>query len=331
VTVLIIIFSIAALASIVMSLYLFARLRRLPKDISAGVTEAIQATTGAIGDMNRSLGEIKTRGERLEEFGKAINEIGSLLKPPQMRGMTGEVLLEKMLSDMLPHGNYQMKYSFRSGDQVDAVIKFRELILPIDSKFPLEGFRRMLECESEEDKRRCFREFVQAVKKQVDNIAKKYIMPNEKTFEFALMYVPSESVYYEAIVRDKQFGEETSLLSYATKNRVYIVSPSTLYPYISTIIHGLKAFRIEENAKQILERIGGLRKDFEDFKNVFDIIGGHLSDAYKKYISEAARRLVKVETDLSSLELRQKDESEPEKILEERAKVLSEAKGTPLR
>src|SRR3989338_3658255 len=282
-----------------MSLYLFARLRRLPKDISAGVTEAIQATTGAIGDMNRSLGEIKTRGERLEEFGKAINEIGSLLKPPQMRGMTGEVLLEKMLSDMLPHGNYQMKYSFRSGDQVDAVIKFRE--------------------------------FVQAVKKQVDNIAKKYIMPNEKTFEFALMYVPSESVYYEAIVRDKQFGEETSLLSYATKNRVYIVSPSTLYPYISTIIHGLKAFRIEENAKQILERIGGLRKDFEDFKNVFDIIGGHLSDAYKKYISEAARRLVKVETDLSSLELRQKDESEPEKILEERAKVLSEAKGTPLR
>lgn len=307
-TVLIIIFSIAALASIIMSLYLFARVRRLPKDISTGVTEAMQATTGAIGDMNRSLGEIKTRGERLEEFGKAINEIGSLLKPPQMRGMTGEVLLEKMLSDMLPQGNYQMKYSFRSGDQVDAVIKFKELILPIDSKFPLEGFRRMLECESEEDKRRCFREFVQAVKKQVDSIAKKYIMPNEKTFEFALMYVPSESVYYEAIVRDKQFGEETSILSYATKNRVYIVSPSTLYPYISMIVHGLKAFRIEENAKQILESIGALRKDFEDFKNVFDIIGGHLSDAYKKYISEAARRLVKVETDLSSLELRHEDE-----------------------
>lgn len=322
-TTLIIIFSITALTSIVISLYLFARLRRLSKDISAGVSGAMQATTGAIGDMNRSLGEIKTRGERLEEFGKAINEIGSLLKPPQMRGMTGEVLLEKMLSDMLPQGSYQMKYSFRSGDQVDAVIKFREFILPIDSKFPLEGFRRMLECESEEDKRRCFREFVQAVKKQVDNIAKKYIMPSEKTFEFALMYVPSESVYYEAIVRDRQFGEETSLLSYATKNRVYIVSPSTLYPYISTIVHGLKAFRIEENAKQILERIGGLRKDFEDFKNVFDIIGGHLSDAYKKYISEAARRLVKVEADLSSLELRQKDESEPEKILEE--------KGAPLR
>lgn len=308
-TVLIVIFSIVAFVSIVISLYLFVRLRRLPKDISAGVTEAMQATTGAIGDMNRSLGEIKTRGERLEEFGKAINEIGSLLKPPQMRGMTGEVLLEKMLSDMLPQGNYQMKYSFRSGDQVDAVIKFREFILPIDSKFPLDSFRRMLDCETEEDKRKCFREFVQAVKKQVDNISKKYIMPSEKTFEFALMYVPSESVYYEAVVRDSsQFGEEASLLSYATKNRVYIVSPSTLYPYISTIIHGLKAFRIEENAKQILERIGGLRKDFEDFKNVFDIIGNHLSDAYKKYISEAARRLVKVETDLSSLELRHEDE-----------------------
>ena len=307
-TALIIIFSAVALASMVISLYLFTKLRHLPKDISAGVTGAMQATTGAIGDMNRSLGEIKTRGERLEEFGKAINEIGSLLKPPQMRGMTGEVLLEKMLSDMLPQGNYQMKYSFRSGDQVDAIIKFREFILPIDSKFPLDSFRRMLECESEDDKRRCFREFVQAVKRQVDNIAKKYIAPNEKTFEFALMYVPSESVYYEAIVRDRQFGEETSLLSYATKNRVYIVSPSTLYPYISTIVHGLKAFKIEENAKQILERIGALRKDFEDFKTVFDIVGAHLSDAHKKYMSDAAHKLAKVDADLSTLELRHENE-----------------------
>jgi len=268
----------------------------------------MQATTGAIGDMNRSLGEIKTRGERLEEFGRAINEIGSLLKPPQMRGMTGEILLEKLLSDMLPPGNFQMKHSFRSGDQVDAVIKFREFILPIDSKFPLEAFRRMLDCEAEDEKRRCFKEFVQAVKKQIDNISRKYIMPSEKTFEFALMYVPSESVYYEAVVRDNQFGEETSLFSYAAKNRVYIVSPSTLYPYISTIVHGLKAFRIEENTKQILERIGALRKDFEDFKGVFDIVGAHLSDAYKKYMSEAARKLSKVEADLSSLELRQNDE-----------------------
>ena len=168
-TALIIIFSVFSMASILISLYLFTKLRHLPKDISAGVTDAMQATTGAIGDMNRSLGEIRTRGERLEEFGKAINEIGSLLKPPQMRGMTGEVLLEKMLSDMLPSGAYQMKYSFRSGDQVDAIIKFREFILPIDSKFPLDSFRRMLECESEDDKRRCFREFVQAVKKQVDS------------------------------------------------------------------------------------------------------------------------------------------------------------------
>lgn len=321
-TFLTVIFFIAASASIVISLYLFVRLRRLPKDISSGVTEAMQATTGAIGDMNRSLGELKTRGERLEEFGKAINEIGNLLKPPQIRGMTGEVLLEKMLSDMLPPGSFQMKYSFRSGDQVDAVIKFREFILPIDSKFPLENFKRMLDCEVEEDKRKCFREFIQAVKKQIDNISKKYIMPSENTFEFALMYVPSESVYYEAVVRDNRFGEETSLFSHAAKNRVYIVSPSTLYPYISTIVHGLKAFRIEEDAKQILQRIGALRKDFEDFKIVFDIIGSHLSDAYKKYISEASRRLVKVEADLSSLELRHKDESQAENKLEEKGTLL---------
>jgi DNA recombination protein RmuC len=304
VTVLLAILSVLVLVSLAVSIYLVSRIRSLPNDITGGVTGAMQSATGAIGDINRSLGELKTRGERLEEFGRAINDIGSLLRPPQMRGMTGEVLLEKILSDMLPQGNYQMKYSYRSGEQVDAIIKFKDFILPIDSKFPLDSFRRMLECETEDEKRRCFREFAQAVKKQVDSIARKYISPSDRTFEFALMYVPSESVYYEAIVRDSSQAGDESLLSYSSKNRVYIVSPATFYPYIATIVHGLKAFRIEENAKQILERIGTLRKDFEDFKVIFDVVGSHLNDAHKKYTSEAARKLAKLDSDLASLELR---------------------------
>ncbi len=321
-TTLSIIFLIIAFAFIVVSLYLFREVRKLPRDVSSSVTEALQVTTGAIGDINRSLGELKTRGERLEDFGKAINEIGNLLRPPHIRGMTGEVLLEKILSDMLPSGIYQMKYTFRSGEQVDAVIKFREFILPVDSKFPLDSFKKMLECEVEEDKRRCYKEFVQAVKRQVDSISRKYILPDENTFEFAFMYVPSESVYYEAVVRDKHYGEESELLSYAARNRVYIVSPATLFPYISTIVHGLKALRIEENAKQILERIGALRKDFEEFKTVFDVVGAHLSDAYKKYLSEAVKRLSKVDTDISSLELRHKDEHRADKAYEDKGALI---------
>ncbi|MDP2942299.1 MAG: DNA recombination protein RmuC [Candidatus Omnitrophota bacterium] len=321
-TALSIIFLIIAFAFILISLYLFKEVRKLPRDVSSSVTEALQVTTVAIGDINRSLGELKTRGERFEDFGKAINEIGNLLRPPHIRGMTGEILLEKILSDMLPSGIYQMKHTFRSGEQVDAVIKFREFILPVDSKFPLDSFKKMLECETEDDKRRCYKEFVQAVKRQVDSISRKYILPDENTFEFAFMYVPSESVYYEAVVRDKHYGEESSLLSYAAKNRVYIVSPATLFPYISTIVHGLKAFRIEENAKQILERIGALRKDFEEFKTVFDVVGAHLSDAYKKYLSEAVKRLSKVEIDISSLELRHKDEQRQDKIYEDKSALI---------
>lgn len=317
-----VIFLIVAFASMLVSLYLLKEVRRLSRDVSGSVTHALQATTGAIGDMNRSLGELKTRGERLEDFGKAINEIGSLLRPPHIRGMTGEVLLEKILSDMLPYGIYQMKYAFRSGEQVDAVIKFRDLILPVDSKFPLDSFKKILECEAEDDKRGRYKEFVQAVKRQVDSIARKYILPDENTFEFAFMYVPSESVYYEAIVRDKQYGEENNLLSYSVKNRVYIVSPATLFPYLSTIVHGLKAFRIEENAKQILDRIGALRKDFEEFKTVFDVVGAHLSDAYKKYLSEAVRRLSKVETDISSLESRHTDEQGRDNIREDKGALI---------
>jgi len=302
------IFLIIAFVFILISLYLFREIRKLPRDVSAGVTAALQMTTGAIGDINRGIGELKTRGERLEDFGKAINEIGGLLRPPHIRGMTGEILLEKILSDMLPAGIYQMKYTFRSGEQVDAVIKFRGYILPVDSKFPLDSFKRMLECETEDDKRRCYKEFVQAVKRQIDSIARKYILPEENTFEFAFMYVPSESVYYDAVVRDKQYGEESGLLSYAVKNRVYIVSPATLFPYISTIVHGLKAFKIEENAKQILRSIGALRKDFEEFRAVFDVVGSHLRDANNKYLTEAVKRLSKVDTDISSLELRHKEE-----------------------
>lgn len=319
-TVFSVILLIFAVAMILIALNLLKEVRKLPRDVTANVTEALQVTTGAIGDINRSLGELGARASRLEDFGKAINEIGNLLRPPHIRGMTGEVLLEKVLSDMLPAGIYEMKYTFNSGEQVDAVIRFREFILPIDSKFPLDSFKRMLECEAADEKKRCYREFVQAVKKQIDSISKKYILPNENTFEFAFMYVPIESVYYEAIVRDRQFGEENALLFYAAKNRVYIVSPATLYPYISTIVHGLKALRIEENAKQILEKIGGLRKDFEEFKTDFDVIGGHLSDAYKKYVSEAARKLTKVEADLSSLELH-KDESHSKAPAEDRAGV----------
>ena len=316
-----IIFLIVAFFIIFVALYLFLEVRKLPRNISATVTDAMQVTTGAIGDINRSLGELKTRGQRLEDFGKAINEIGNLLRPPQIRGMTGEVLLEKVLSDMLPRGIYEMKYAFRSGEQVDAVIKFREYLLPIDSKFPLDSFKRMFDCETEDEKRRCYKDFVQAVKKQIDSISKKYILPDENTFEFAFMYVPSESVYYEAIVRGGQYGEENALLSYSVRNRVYIVSPSTFYPYISTIVHGLRALRIEENAKQILEKIGALRRDFEEFRSDFDVIGGHLSDAYKKYVSEAARKLTKVETDLSSLDLH-KDESLSKKPLEQRGTLV---------
>lgn len=318
-----VVFLLVAFAFILISLYLFRQVRKLPRDITLSVAETLRATTVALGDINRGLGELKIRGERFEDFGKAINEIGNLLRPPQIRGVTGEVLLEKVLSDMLPSGIYKMKYSFRSGEQVDAVIRFREFILPVDSKFPLDSFKRLFDCETEADKRRYYREFVQTVKRQIDNISRKYILPQENTFEFAFMYVPSESVYYEAVVRGGSFGEENILLSYAAKNRVYIVSPATLYPFLSTIVHGLRAFKVEENAQQILKSIGALRKDFEDFRIAFEVVGGHLSDAYKKYISEAARRLSKVETDLSGMELYHKEnQAQPETVTERGETVI---------
>jgi DNA recombination protein RmuC len=214
------------------------------------------------------------------EVGKTISSLEDLLKPPKIRGGMGETLLEELLNQILPHNYFEFQHPFKSGDKVDAVIRLGEKMVPVDAKFPLEQFRNIITNSNEAESKFARRNFIRDVKKHIDDIANKYILPDEKTFDFALMYIPAENVYYEAVIKEE--GEE-GLYSYALKKKVIPVSPNSFYAYLQVIIHGLKGMSIEAHAKEIINHLERLKGDENRFKDEFEVLGNHLSNARKKY------------------------------------------------
>src|SRR5204863_8911204 len=187
-------------------------------------------------------------------------------------------------------------HAFRSGEKVDAAIRIGERIVPIDAKFPLENFRRMLGEADEAQRRQHRKAFGRDVKARVDEIAKKYILPDEGTYDFALMYVPAENVYYEIAVRPEDSGEEP-IAAYALSRRVVPVSPNSIFAYLQVIVLGLKGLRIEANARRIQEDLARLGGDVAKLRQPLATLGRHLGNAQKQY-DEAQRELEKLETKL---------------------------------
>jgi len=194
-----------------------------------------------------------------------------------------------LLGQILPPQHFSAQYSFRSGEKVDAVIKLGGSLVPVDSKFPLENFKRILEATADDDKTRAKRQFVGDVRKHIDAIAAKYIVPDEGTYDFALMYVPAEHVYYETIIKDELPGEK-NLSQYALSKRVIPVSPNCFYAYLQVIILGLKGMKIEERAKEIIQYLNRLQGDFSKFRDDFGLVGKHLGHVQSTY-QNAEKRL----------------------------------------
>jgi DNA recombination protein RmuC len=219
----------------------------------------------------------------MEEVGKNIASLSDILRAPKLRGGIGELLLGDLLSQILSPEHYKLQYSFSSGERVDAVIVLKVGMVPVDAKFPLESFQRIIASSEEEDQKKHKREFTRAVKVHIDSIAQKYILPDEGTFDFALMYIPAENVYYETIIKDEGLGEEKSLLSYALEKRVIPVSPNSFYAYLQAIALGLKGLQIEKKAQEIMQYLARIRGDFNHFKDEYSTLGGHIERARKKY------------------------------------------------
>ncbi len=253
----------------------------------------------AVGKVENRLGELQQATRSMLDVGKDISSLQDILRSPKLRGGLGELFLADLLGQILPADHFELQHGFRNGTKVDAVIFLDQGMIPVDAKFPLENFKRVLESKNEEETRQSRKAFAQDVKKHIDSIASKYILPEEKTFEFALMYIPAENVYYETIIKDDLLPE--SLASYAQKKHVIPVSPNSFYAYLEVIVRGLKGLKIERSAQIILESLGQLETDFKKLWIEFEKIGSHLSNAQSSY-ERAVKGFEKLEIKLTSLE-----------------------------
>jgi len=179
------------------------------------VGERLDNAARVVGNVQKSLGGLEEANRKIYDVGKDIASLQEILRAPKLRGGFGEFLLGDLLGQILPANHYETQFAFRNGERVDAVIKLGGSFVPVDSKFPLENFKRMINGTSEEEKRRARKQFVTDVKKHIDAIASKYILPDEDTYNFALMYIPAENVYYETIIKDDTFGGDKSISEYA--------------------------------------------------------------------------------------------------------------------
>jgi DNA recombination protein RmuC len=242
--------------------------------------------------MNRELGGLTQSHQRLLEIGQDMRKLREVLAAPTLRGGFGEQMLEELLRQVLPAGAYHTQHTFRNGQRVDAVIRLTEGLVPVDAKFPLEGFQRLMESDSSGRKTQLAR-FHRDVKGHIDDIATKYICPGE-TLDFALMYIPAENVYYEIVRKEKG---QADILSYAWDRRVITTSPNSFYAYLQVIALGLRGLQVEQNAKAMLESLTRLKGDFDRFSEDYRLVGTHLGRAQAKY-SEGVPRLESIQRGL---------------------------------
>jgi len=262
------------------------RLNQMARSIQesgSAIGQNLGNITGIFGNIKENLGRLEETNRSIYAIGKDISSLQELLRAPKFRGQMGETMLENLLSQVLPKDHFYIQYRFKSSDTVDAAIRLGERLVPVDAKFSLENFQKMLEAQDEQLKAASRKKFIQDVKNRCDEIAEKYILPQENTYDFAFMYIPAENVYYEVIVKE-------DLLSYFVSKKVIPVSPNTFYAYLQVICLGLRGLKIEENAKAILKNLGTLSVEIGKFREDFDILGTHLSNAGTKY-SDSQKRL----------------------------------------
>jgi len=252
------------------------------------VFQQLQGNNQLIGEVKTQLGGLAQTAVQMETLGKDMASLQDLLRAPKLRGNLGEFLLEELLKQVLPSSAFAMQFRLPGVHNqehviVDAIVKLGERMVPIDSKFPLETFQRLLETDKNtavdaETKSQKRKVFLDVVKKHMDVIAQKYIRPEAGTYEFALMYLPAESLYYEAVIR-----ESSTIILHSTNSRVVPVSPNTLYAYLLTVSYGLKGMQIEQQAEKIRQELVTIQKKFYDFSKSYELIGTHLARAQKSY------------------------------------------------
>jgi DNA recombination protein RmuC len=267
---------------------------------SKAISERLDRAAQVIAGVQKSIGE-------MSEIGRGMKDLQEFLRSPKLRGNIGEQVLKELLGQMLPKQSFHLQYSFRSGATVDAAIKTASGIIPVDSKFPMENFRKMMGAKNDEEKRIAEKSFIKDVKNHIGTISSKYILAEEGTIDYALMYIPSEAVYYEVV-------NNPDLFDYAGKKRVLPVSPMTFYAYMRAILMSFEGQKIEQKARQILATIRAVQKDYQKVDASLSVLGRHIQNAYNQ-MSNVISGFTQLGQKLSSTQSLEEGEEEKVKQL----------------
>lgn len=282
------------------------QIQEIVRTLDSKMSESTKIIQNQFGQSAQIIKEVTEKLTKLDEtnkqvvnFAEQLRKLEDVLTNPKQRGILGEYYLETVLKNVLPPGTYQMQYEFSNGVMVDAVIFIKDKIIPIDSKFSLENYNRILETTNEAEKKKLEEIFKNDLKTRIDETAK-YIKPEEKTMEFAFMFIPSEAIYYDLLVnRIGTIKTATrDLVEYAMgEKKVIIVSPTSFLAYLQTVLQGLKALEIEESAKEIQKRVGELSRHLASYQTFMKKLGVHLETTVGAYNS-ASKELGKIDKDI---------------------------------
>ena len=259
------------------------KLHEHQRDMNTNVKDQFTESQKLIGQITRELVEVKEGNKQVFSMTEQLSNLEKVLTNQKQRGNWGESSLELILSNIIG-GNYSMQYRFSNGEAVDAVVNIKDKVLPIDSKFSLENYQRCVDSDNEEDKKYYAEEFKKDLKVRITETAK-YIREKENTLPIAFMFIPSEAIYYDLLAGENSRLKINTqkLIEYAQSQKVFIVSPTSILAYLHLVLSGIKAFTIEEGAKQIQKKVEELGKHLNSYEDYYKKLGNTLSTTVNHY------------------------------------------------
>lgn len=287
------------------------KLERSSMNVQQSMQKQLSQSAKLVADVTDRLAKLDETNRRVVDVADELKSLQNILQNPKQRGGLGEYYLETVLANVLPPHVYETQYKFKDGEIVDAIIRLdKDRIIPIDSKFSLENYNRLIEEKNKTAREQLVKTFKADLKKRIDETSK-YIRPNENTLDYAFMFIPSEAIYYDLLVNNvgSTGTNARDLIEYAFIDRkVIIVSPTTLLAYLQTVMQGLKSLQIEEQAKDIQKRVGDLSKHIQSHETYMQKLGsslgtsvGHFQNAHKS-LARMDKDVVKIADTTPSVE-----------------------------
>jgi len=278
------------------------KLERNATNMQTSMQKQLSESMKLVGDVSQRLTKLDETNRRVVDVADELKTLQNVLQNPKQRGVFGEYYLESVLSNILPTKNYKMQYSFRDGVIADAVVILdKGVVLPVDSKFSLENYNRMVASSTKSEREDWLKKVRNDLKSRIDETSK-YIRPSEGTMDFAFMFIPSESLYYDLLIGDVGTGSSArDLIEYAFREKkVVIVSPTSFMAYLQTVLQGLRSLQIEEQAKDIQVQVGKLGRHIAVYNSYMEKLGKSLGTTVSHY-NHAHKELAKVDTDVTKI------------------------------